>query len=398
MAQSAQCRRRFVYESRRLPPAYSQYSLAAVEQGSSARANVVDGLKKMTLDVIGVAGFDYHLDALNSKGASNELNQAFYQVFSATPPVSIYRIAMDYVPFLDWFPDQRMRKVQEAHAVMRRIGTQLVQEKKAAILRESSEKSGNVEKRDVHGRDLLTLLIKANLATDIPADQGGVCAFLVAGHETTSTAASWCLYALTQDLHVQRKLREELFVVPSHSPTMDELSALPYLDCVVKETLRLYTPVTFTLRVALEDDVIPVSKPFTNCLGEVQHEIRIAKGDRVILPFLAVHHSTDIWGEDALEFRPDRWQNLPEGVFDIPGVWSHVLTFAGGPHACIGFRFAVTEFKAIIFTLVRAFEFELAAAPEDVTQVGMFTQRPALKSEPSKGAQLPLRIRLYQDA
>lgn len=64
-----------------------------------------------------------------------------------------------------------MRKVKEAHTVMRRIGTQLVQEKKAAILRESSEKSGSVEKRHVHGRDLLTLLIKANLATDIPADQ-----------------------------------------------------------------------------------------------------------------------------------------------------------------------------------------------------------------------------------
>lgn len=53
---------------------------------------------------------------------------------------------------------------------MRRIGMQLIAEKKAAILAASQDGKG-VEKKDVVGRDLLTLLIKANMATDIPESQ-----------------------------------------------------------------------------------------------------------------------------------------------------------------------------------------------------------------------------------
>lgn len=57
---------------------------------------------------------------------------------------------------------------------MRRIGLQLIAEKKAAIMQEvteSKEKSGGVEKKHVRGRDLLTLLLKANIASDVPENQ-----------------------------------------------------------------------------------------------------------------------------------------------------------------------------------------------------------------------------------
>ena len=54
---------------------------------------------------------------------------------------------------------------------MQRIAKQILSERKAEIRRESSEKAGAVEKKDLQGRDLLTLLIKANMATDIPENQ-----------------------------------------------------------------------------------------------------------------------------------------------------------------------------------------------------------------------------------
>ena len=102
----------------------------------------------------------------------------------------------------------------------------------------------------------------------------------------------------------------------------------------------------------------------------------------------------------------------------MPGVWGHLLTFLGGPHACIGYRFSLVEYvrfiqpflsvmcvltarflirmKALVFTLVRTFEFELAVPVEDIKPSGLFVQRPALRSEPAKGAQLPLIIRPYK--
>lgn len=64
-----------------------------------------------------------------------------------------------------------MKQMDAAQGVMRRIGLQLIAEKKAAILAEKAQQMGGFEKRDLESRDLLTLLLKANMATDIPENQ-----------------------------------------------------------------------------------------------------------------------------------------------------------------------------------------------------------------------------------
>lgn len=58
-----------------------------------------------------------------------------------------------------------------------------------------------------------------------------------------STAATWALFALAENVEIQSRLRTELLTVDSDNPSMDELNALPYLDCVVRETLRADPPV-----------------------------------------------------------------------------------------------------------------------------------------------------------
>jgi cytochrome P450 len=85
---------------------------------------------------------------------------------------------------------------------------------------------------------------------------------------------AWALYALTQDKDVQTKLREEVSNLSTDDPSMDDLNGLPYLDAVVRETLRLYPPVPFVPREAMKDDCIPLSKPFTDRKGVVRNEIR----------------------------------------------------------------------------------------------------------------------------
>ncbi|CAK5271312.1 unnamed protein product [Mycena citricolor] len=63
----------------------------------------------------------------------------------------------------------------------------------------------------------------------------------------------------------------------------------------------------------------------------------------------------------TISHRPERWDNLPEAVNSIPGIWAHQMTFMAGPHNCIGFRFTLVEQKAILFSLLRAFEFSPGA-------------------------------------
>lgn len=145
-------------------------------------------------------------------------------------------------------------------------------------------------------------------------------AFLAAGHETTSTSMVWSLYALTQHKSVQDKLRQELLSVPTESLTMEELNSLPYLDAVVRESLRMYPAAPSAVRVAVKDDILPLSVPiigrngnecnhirciscYVCCTSETQTFLRIKKGQNIDVPILAVHLSKELWGEDATEFK-----------------------------------------------------------------------------------------------
>ncbi|KAI8989048.1 cytochrome P450 [Trametes punicea] len=376
-------------------------------QTGPARLNVMADLNKTTLDIIGLAGFGHDFGALNPEGRPSELNLAFREFLSSSPggSASFLAVIAFNFPILRWIPTQRGRKAMSAIRVIRRIGRELVEQKKAEIMRETSEKHlDGIERKDLQGRDLLTLLIRANMANDVPESQrlsdeeviGQIPTFLIAGHETTSNSTTWVLYALSKYPAVQQKLREELLSVKTDNPTMEELMALPYLDMVVRETLRLHAPVTRTIRQAVKDDVIPVSEPFTDRYGKVQNCIRIAKGNKIIIPIIHMHRSKDIWGEDALEFRPERWEHPPELTATLPGVWGHLLAFLGGPRACIGYRFSLVETKAILFALVRAFEFELAVPVVDIAVKSVPLQRPSLRSAPDEEFQLPLIVKPYK--
>ncbi|KAJ7108384.1 cytochrome P450, partial [Mycena crocata] len=110
------------------------------------------------------------------------------------------------------------------------------------------------------------------------------------------------------------------------------------------------------------------------------------------IPILAMNRAKSIWGPDAHESKPERWKSETPISNSLPGIWGHMLTFLG-PRVCIGYRFALIEMKALLFTLVRAFEFELTVSVRDVRRKMTAIQRPVLKSEPTAGIQLPLLVK-----
>jgi len=105
-----------------------------------------------------------------------------------------------------------------------------------------------------------------------------ISTFIFAGHETTSAAVSWTLYAMSLSPSAQDTLRAEVRAcIEGDHPSMETLNNLPYLDAVVHETLRLYAPISATVREVGKDDVIPTENEWTDKQGNRRNGIPYAQ-------------------------------------------------------------------------------------------------------------------------
>lgn len=110
--------------------------------------------------------------------------------------------------------------------------------------------------------------------------------------------------------------------------------------------LRLCPPVPGTIRTAGKDDVIPLSQPITLKSGKTISNIEVKQGDSFFIPMVAFNQNAQVWGPDVMSFRPERWlDGSNSGASSSAGflAYSPLLTFLGGPRACIGYRFSVCK-------------------------------------------------------
>ncbi|EJD37731.1 cytochrome P450 [Auricularia subglabra TFB-10046 SS5] len=371
-------------------------NICAQSASGSTHVNVMQWLSKTTLDIIGVAGFGYDLGALKEVPEPNELADAFAKIFR-TEGKPLNLTWRGNLPFLSYIlpRDETQIQFDDAKATMDRIGRELIENKKRDILADIG--GGRVEKKSVVGKDLLSLLLQANLASDLLPHQrlsdedvlAQVPTFLTAGHETTSNTLTSALSELTQHPDVQAKLREELLTVDTPTPDLDTLNSLKYLDAVVRESLRFHPVVTFVSRAVTQDDVIPLSTPVV-AGGETVTSIRVQEGDTLTIPIRAINLSKDVWGRDAEQFRPERWFSPPYAAQHLPSITPGIMSFIGGPRSCVGFRFALAEMKAILFHVVRSFSLELDVPPSDIEYKTLVITRPVVKSTGEVG--IPIKI------
>ncbi|KAK7469446.1 hypothetical protein VKT23_003917 [Stygiomarasmius scandens] len=365
-----------------------------------ARVDALSWLGRATLDVIGLAGFGYHFNSLSQ--SSDELADAFSIIFSTARKFRVMTILQVWFPFFRRFR-RNSKTMLQAQATMHRIGTGLIERATA----EASEKPVS--------KDLLSVLVRSNSATATQqmSTKEILCqisTFIAAGHETTASALTWCLYALSKSPQSQSTLRSALRDIPTsgtQEELTDEILKCEYLDWVVRETLRVHAPVTNTMRVCMKDggDEIPVTSMsengsqagYTDKYGTRRSSIRVNKWDIISIPISAINRSSEVWGPDARAFRPERWASPPAKANAIPGLYSNVLTFLNGNpidgnRACIGYKFALIEIKIFLYVLVRDIEYSMDPSMVIEKKVNVVT-RPFVKSEPHLGNQMPLYIR-----
>ncbi|KAJ7495791.1 cytochrome P450 [Mycena galericulata] len=185
-------------------------------------------------------------------------------------------------------------------------------------------------------KDIMSLLLNRAGETYLTDDElvAQTSTIILAGTDTTSSALSRLFHILSQNPEVQNTLRSEIL---SGKLDYESVSALPYLDSVIRETLRLTT----------EDVQLPLAIPLTGLDGGKIVSISVPKGTTVYVAVNAANHSQRLWGWDSLKFKPERWINSPAGGFRGArmGVYGNTMTFTGGRRSCIGYKFAEMEIR-----------------------------------------------------
>ncbi|EPQ59966.1 cytochrome P450 [Gloeophyllum trabeum ATCC 11539] len=389
------CRR----QRRTVSPAFSNSALRNLthiffDSGYKVRCPTINYILTrilIRLDSIGIAGFSHDFGTLYG----NHLTIAeIIDAFSIVRPSFFAMICFllePIFPVLRRVPTARGKLVQSLNESMADISHEMMERARKAS-------DGNAKPED---NSVIGLLMRAgDAASSAGYSQEEVIsqmkALLLGGYESTSTTLTWSLIELSRHPDKQARLREELLTsFPTSDPTWDQLTNnMPYLDAVVHEILRLHPPLDETWRVAVEDDVIPLSTPITTASGNVVDRIVVAKGTQVTIPIACMNRSDAIWGSDAKEFAPERWLDeacIPKKAKEVQG-HRHLLTFIDGPRKCIGRGFALAEIKAVLSVLVRSYTFQLRDGPgtriESKTSI---LPRPTITGE--VGCKMPLRVR-----
>ncbi|KAJ6490885.1 cytochrome P450 [Mycena sanguinolenta] len=370
--------------------------------------DMLDYLTRGALEIVGVAGIGYTFNSFDDTSAAFD---EFHGAITSVLPLASRLFVV--LPFLQswrkmkpvWlrrtltsittFPWPAARKFRAAVNTMHPVYVNVYNSRLSAL-----EEGGSAALAETAagGNDLITSMIQANLEADeadkmpddvVLANMGSI---VHGGQETTSSSLARLLTIVAEDNDLQQRLREELRAakaVPGEDLNFNELERLPLLDAVVREMLRMYSPVTFVWRQTTKDVMVSLTYPIRSTItGEETNELLIEQGTTIYLGLSAANRSTAIWGPDAAEFKPERW--LKRGPTDakLPGAYSGMMTFLSGAKVCPKLIFSNPEL--VLSVLLLGFSFEPISAPID-WKMGI-TLEPRVRGREDEGVQVPVRI------
>lgn len=314
----------------------------------AAKANqsmdIQDLFMKSTLDSIFKVGFGVELDSMCG---SNEEGVKFTSAFDDASALTLWRyvdVFWKIKRFLNIGSEAALKKNVK---VVNDFVYKLIN-KKIELMRTSKEVS-SLKKDDILSRFLQVTENDPTYLRDI------ILNFVIAGKDTTATALSWFIYMLCKNPAVQNTIAQEVreatkvkeitdYAEFAASINEEALEKMHYLHAAISETLRLYPSVPVDGKICFSDDTLPDG-------------FDVRKGDMVAYQPYAMGRMKFIWGDDAEEYKPERW--LKDGVFQQESPFKFTA-FQAGPRICLGKEFAYRQMKIFAAVLVTSFTFKLA--------------------------------------
>ncbi|GME65126.1 hypothetical protein Trco_000025 [Neofusicoccum parvum] len=288
---------------------------------------VADDLTRLTLDTLALCTMDYRFNSFYTDGTHSFIKSMVGLLteagVQATKPAIVNAFRL-----------QARREFDENNQTMRDIGMQIIQAR-----RDRPVASPDLLNALLYGRDPKT---GEGLSDNSIIDQ--MITFLVAGHETTSGLLSFAFFYMLDHPDTLKKAQQEVDqVVGNDAVTVEHLGRLPYINAVLRETLRLQPTAPAFVLGAFEDTT----------LGG---RYRVKKEEPMLALLHKIHRDPAVYGDDAEVFRPERM--LDENMAKLPkNAWK---PFGNGARACIGRAFAWQEAQLVLALLLGNFDFRMA--------------------------------------
>ncbi|KAJ0578383.1 putative cytochrome P450 [Helianthus annuus] len=303
--------------------------IRTIQQANESVINLSELINTLTNNVISRV-------ALGRKYERNEVKAILDGIVELLASFSVG----NYIPWLGWI--DKLRGLHRRADELAKDQDDFVE----GVLKEhENKKESHVERKDLV--DIL-LEIQRDNSTGFQLERYMIKAIIMdmfgAGTDTTSTTLEWTLTELLRNPRVMKKLQQEAQKVGQGRSFIPEgdIDKMPYLKAVLKESLRLHTPVPLL-----------VPRESTKEVKIMGYDI--PSGTQVIINAWAIARDPSIWDEPE-KFKPERFLNSP---IDYKGVHYEFTPFGAGRRKCPGITFAMVVNEVVLANLVYKFDFGL---------------------------------------
>ncbi|WP_091171031.1 bifunctional cytochrome P450/NADPH--P450 reductase [Paenibacillus sp. 1_12] len=284
--------------------------------------NVPDDMTRLTLDTIGLTGFNYRFNSFYREEPHPFITSMVRSLHEAMS--QLQRLGLqDKLMVLT--KRQYKHDIQSMYTLVDKI----IAERKA----QGSQGVDDLLSHMLEGKDPET-----GVGLNDENIRYQIITFLIAGHETTSGLLSFAIYYLLKNPEKLQKAYEEVDrVLTGPIPTYGQVRELHYVRMVLNEALRLWPTAPMFALYAKEDTLLAGTYP-------------VAKGEAISVLIPQLHRDKSAWGDDVDEFRPERFKDPSQIPHDA------YKPFGNGQRACIGQQFALQEATLVLGMVLKHFE------------------------------------------